>query len=308
MQKNFQNVRFQPGTRSISFRTGLTVYEESFTDSALIPRGWSTAGYPNDLLEKCQTRLDPNRFIEPQAFRLEIDGRACDRGLEFVSFDQVESDKKTHAVATLLEPERGIRIKVHTIIDGSPVFTRFLEIVNESDRAAAVSSLSVISGGIEEMDLSQGHSGLGKSELSDVSDFYELGYFDADGWGKEGDFSWHRLTPDLHSFCGRYQRDRYRHPVFFLRNKLKGTAMVGQLGWSGGSLESYARGCSIGGDTFGNREGLLPAKKGRVYTECDIDTAGKSSRGAKRIVFSNDGLIYYTDDHYESFTLLYGEE
>ena len=81
-----------------------------------------------------------------------------------------------------------------------------------------------------------------------------------------------------------------------------------KLGWSGGSLESYAKGCSIGGDTFGNREGLLPAKKGRVYTECDIDTAGKSSRGAKRIVFSNDGLIYYTDDHYESFTLLYGEE
>ena len=81
-----------------------------------------------------------------------------------------------------------------------------------------------------------------------------------------------------------------------------------KLGWSGGSLESYAKGCSIGGDTFGNREGLLPAKKGRVYTECDIDTAGESSRGAKRIVFSNDVLIYYTDNHYESFTLLYGEE
>ena len=28
----------------------------------------------------------------------------------------------------------------------------------------------------------------------------------------------------------------------------------------------------------------------------------------KRIVFSNDGLIYYTEDHYESFVLLYGEE
>ena len=80
------------------------------------------------------------------------------------------------------------------------------------------------------------------------------------------------------------------------------------LGWTGGSLEPYAPGCSIGGDRFGNYEGLLPKKAGRTYTECDIDTAGKSSRGAKRIVFSNDGLIYYTDDHYESFTLLYGEE
>lgn len=80
------------------------------------------------------------------------------------------------------------------------------------------------------------------------------------------------------------------------------------LGWEGGGLDGYADGKCIGGDYFGNYEGLLPKKDGRTYTECDIDTLGKDSRGAKRIVFSNDGLIYYTDDHYESFELLYGEE
>ncbi len=79
------------------------------------------------------------------------------------------------------------------------------------------------------------------------------------------------------------------------------------LGWEGGSLEDYAPGKCIGGDRFGNYEGLLPNADGRRWTECDIDTLGKASRGAKRIVFSNDGLVYYTDDHYESFTLLYGE-
>ena len=79
-----------------------------------------------------------------------------------------------------------------------------------------------------------------------------------------------------------------------------------KLGWEGGSLEPYAPGMCIGGDRFGNYEGLLPTD--RTYTECDIDTLGAKSRGAKRIVFSSDGLIYYTDDHYESFTLLYGEE
>lgn len=79
------------------------------------------------------------------------------------------------------------------------------------------------------------------------------------------------------------------------------------LGWSGGGLEPYAPGKCIGGDRFGNFERLLPTKKGRTYYECDIDTLGKrSSRGAKRIIWSNDGLVYYTDDHYESFTLLYG--
>jgi len=80
------------------------------------------------------------------------------------------------------------------------------------------------------------------------------------------------------------------------------------LGWEGGSLEKFAPGMCIGGDYFGNYEGLLPELDGREYTECDIDTLGASGRGAKRIVFSNDGLIYYTEDHYESFTLLYGEE
>ena len=80
-----------------------------------------------------------------------------------------------------------------------------------------------------------------------------------------------------------------------------------KLGWEGGSLEKFAPGMCIGGDKFGNYEGLLPDAPGRKWTECDIDTLGAKSRGAKRIVFSNDGLIYYTDDHYESFELLYGE-
>lgn len=79
-------------------------------------------------------------------------------------------------------------------------------------------------------------------------------------------------------------------------------------GWRSGSLEKYAPGKCIGGDRFYNKEGRLPNKAGRYYYECDIDTLGSySDRGVKRIVYSNDGLIYYTGDHYESFTLLYGE-
>ena len=81
-----------------------------------------------------------------------------------------------------------------------------------------------------------------------------------------------------------------------------------KLGWPGGSLEPYAPGMCIGGSRFGNYEGLLPEAEGRTYTECDIDTLGAEKRGTKRIVFSNDGLIYYTEDHYETFELLYGEE
>lgn len=78
-----------------------------------------------------------------------------------------------------------------------------------------------------------------------------------------------------------------------------------KLGWEGGSLEKFAKGMCIGGDHFGNYEGILPQGN---YRECDIDTLGRKSRGAKRIIYSDDGRIYYTDDHYETFELLYGEE
>ena len=75
-----------------------------------------------------------------------------------------------------------------------------------------------------------------------------------------------------------------------------------ELGWEGGSVEDYMEGAAIGGDRFGNYEGLLPEAEGRTYTECDIDTKGYGSRGSRRLVFSNDGLYFYTSDHYESFS------
>lgn len=79
-----------------------------------------------------------------------------------------------------------------------------------------------------------------------------------------------------------------------------------QLGWvsNKGNLWDVTDEMSIGGDKFGNYEGLLPKAKGRQWYECDVNYTG-GRRGAERIVFSNDGLIYYTNDHYESFTQLY---
>lgn len=78
-----------------------------------------------------------------------------------------------------------------------------------------------------------------------------------------------------------------------------------KLGWqTKGTLDKVAPGKSIGGDRYGNYEGLLPKKDKRTWKECDIDYV-KGKRNAKRIVFSNDGLIYYTGNHYKSFTRLY---
>ena len=100
----------------------------------------------------------------------------------------------------------------------------------------------------------------------------------------------------------------YLHEFGHLRPNYLTKKEAQDLGWvaSKGNLWEVAPGKSIGGDRFGNREGLLPEAPGRKYYECDIDFDG-SYRNAKRIIYSNDGLIFYTEDHYESFQQLYGE-
>lgn len=99
----------------------------------------------------------------------------------------------------------------------------------------------------------------------------------------------------------------YIHTYGCLPGNFITKAQARELGWEGGGVERYAPGKAIGGDRFGNYEELLPEAKGRKWTECDVNYAG-GYRGGERIVFSNDGLIYYSADHYENFELLYGKE
>ena len=79
-----------------------------------------------------------------------------------------------------------------------------------------------------------------------------------------------------------------------------------KLGWdqAKGNLWQVADRKSIGGDRFAKREGKLPVASGRQYYECDIDYRG-GFRGAKRLVYSNDGLVFYSEDHYKTFRQLY---
>jgi len=78
------------------------------------------------------------------------------------------------------------------------------------------------------------------------------------------------------------------------------------FGWESdkGNLWDVTDRMVIGGDRFGNREGLLPNKQSRIWYECDVNYTG-GFRNGERLVFSNDGLIYYSKDHYASFEKLY---
>lgn len=108
------------------------------------------------------------------------------------------------------------------------------------------------------------------------------------------------------TYTDPHELAQYIHTYGRLPNNFLTKKEALKLGWESekGNLWDVTDKMSIGGDRFGNREGLLPKEEGRVYYECDVNYEG-GYRGAERIVFSNDGLIFYTDDHYESFTQLY---
>ena len=78
------------------------------------------------------------------------------------------------------------------------------------------------------------------------------------------------------------------------------------LGWdsSRNYVSDVAPGKSIGGDRFGNYEKRLPEVKGRKYYEADCYYTG-GKRGAERIIYSSDGHVWYTEDHYTTFTELF---
>lgn len=97
----------------------------------------------------------------------------------------------------------------------------------------------------------------------------------------------------------------YIHEYGSLPSNYITKAQAYKLGWRpGDNLWTYAPGKSIGGDIFTNSEKCLPDASGRVWHECDINYNG-GHRGADRLLYSNDGLIYGTQDHYQTFTCYY---
>ena len=110
------------------------------------------------------------------------------------------------------------------------------------------------------------------------------------------------------TYTGKEEVALYIHTYGKLPSNYITKTEAKKKGWDPekGNLGKVCPGFSIGGDRFSNYEGHLPEKDGRKYYECDIDYR-VGSRNAKRIVYSNDGLVYYTDDHYNTFELLYGE-
>lgn len=216
---NYFDVYYQPGENPVfCYRSGLMVYEERLRNGALVAGGWNTAGYPLNVLTNCPSRLDPREFAEPFAFNIEINGQCLAYELNFIDFSTEKTEKDLHAVLTLESKLAPVRLKIHTLLDGTQMFTRWIEVENLSESSLNISRMVLLGGGLE----------------SRGEDAYSIGYFERDEWAKEGQFAWKPLAPDLTVVDHRFHRDRYRHPLLFLKNETTGTLWFAQIAWSGG--------------------------------------------------------------------------
>jgi hypothetical protein len=94
-----------------------------------------------------------------------------------------------------------------------------------------------------------------------------------------------------------YFKKNGKLPVYYITKR-----QAREHGWNpaAGNLCEVLPGKAIGGDVFTNREGSLPAKSGRIWYEADLNYSCMH-RNADRLLFSNDGLIFVTNDHYKTF-------
>ncbi len=226
---NFCDLYYQAGENpAFSYRSGLAVYEEVLQGGVLTASGYNAAGYPLNVLSGFPSRLNPADFAEPSAFNIEIDGRSIDFGLKFVELKTERTENGVEAVLILDSTVKPVRLKIHTLLDGTQMFSRYIEIENLSDNNLALSRLSLLAGGLEKTEHDR------YSIHADVNKIYSVGYFESDRWGREGEFLWHDLMPESFSVSTRFGNDRFRHPLIFIRNNLTGLIYFSQIGWSSG--------------------------------------------------------------------------
>jgi hypothetical protein len=123
---------------TLTYRSALAVYEESLTRGQFVARGWNGAGFINFY----DGRLAPTEFPAPQAFWLELDGQLLASDWEWAGLDKLPTERPggLHAVVTLRHAVRPVTVRVHTLLDGSPVLARWLEVTNTGERPAALAA------------------------------------------------------------------------------------------------------------------------------------------------------------------------
>lgn len=225
------------GRRFFCYRTGMTVYEEMLEGSRGYAVGWGVSGYPPQTATTGGVpRMDPHPYVFPDFFRIAVAGRELIGGYEFESFDTAEEDGVLHARLKLVRTSLPLAVTVHTLLDGTRALTRYLTLENRGEKALEISRITVMGGGI-----AQGNA-------LPIDRAFRLGYMMDSTGACEGDYHEIDLPRNTFSFGRTNYFERFRIPFFCLQNRMNGTVMCAQLGFSGAYTFTFQN-CSVYGGT-----------------------------------------------------------
>ncbi len=236
VKSNFCDISKHERNGAVIFRytSSLCVYEEEFKLGSLRSGGWNTSGYPVTHLGSENLHAEDS-LINPSVFSIELDGCAAEYGYEIEDFSVTNSSGAKHSRLVLLNDVFKIRLTVHTEVDGTGAFSRYLEIENLLDRPRAVSRVAIFNAVLDKLVRALPYrSNVFGPASADPEEYFSLGYIFDSGWAREGEFGWHALPYEKTVIDMRYTRSKFRHPLVFLRDNLLGRIWYMQMAFSAG--------------------------------------------------------------------------
>lgn len=235
-----------PGAR---FSSGLTSYDEGLFQGRLVGRFWSATGRV-----RAEHLIADTEFASEwtDAFSIVMDGRPLFGQWRWAGSDEVTAERagQRHVVTDLRHASGTCRVRVHTVLDGTPVLTRWLEVENTTKAPLAISSVAAMGGRLWRIRWS-------RLLPEEIHEPFEVGYFRHSGALEEGDFGWTAVPQGKLVVTGRNGKSGWGNPFFIARNQVSGEWFVCALGWSGEWTMELNRTADIGDPKMGQAESLF---------------------------------------------------
>ena len=210
----------------VRYSSGLTTYDEGMFKGRLVGRYWSSIGRVRADKEVLAAEF-ANDWAD--AFHIEIGGEAVSGEWQWLGTERVAAERpgQKHIVVRLKHVSRPIEVRVHTVLDGTPILMRWLELTNTGTAPMPLSSLAAFSGRLWKI------FWMGAQFPARIDEPYHVGYFRHDNWGEEGDFGWVPVPGNGLNLKARRGKSGWGNPFFIARNDANGEYFACALGWSG---------------------------------------------------------------------------
>lgn len=214
----YVDIKVEPARdHEVRYTSGNTIYVEGLVDGRWVGRYWTADGRINV----------PYELYSDDAFAIEVNDVWLSHGWQWVGAHEEPAGRggAKHFVVELKNTFPAVDLKIHTLVDGTPVLTRWLEIVNNSEKPEFLS-------GVYPWSSRLWRSADYRSSMTNATDpVFNLGYFTETSHGWEGWLRWTPLkdeTAHIRYDVGTGSND----PFFIVRNKAEGNWFIGHLAWT----------------------------------------------------------------------------